>query len=41
MKVLSLDHKGIMEEAGKHDRLEYEYMDKDEDKEKGDKGSEE
>ncbi len=29
IKVLTLDHKGIMQEATKHDRLEYEEDDED------------
>jgi len=34
VKVLSLGHKGIMEEASKCDRLEYKDEDKDKDKDK-------
>ncbi len=37
IKVSTLDHKGIMEEATKHDRLEY----KEEDEDKRDEDSEE
>jgi hypothetical protein len=38
---LSLDHKVIVEEASKHDRLEYKDKDEDEDKNEGKDGSEE
>ncbi len=41
VKVSSVDHEAIMEEASKHDRLEYEDEDEDKDENKGEDGSEE
>ncbi len=40
VRVLTLDHKAIMEEATKHDRLEYEEDDEDESNEDGGKSKE-
>jgi hypothetical protein len=41
VKVLSLDHEVIVEEASKHDRLEYKDKDEDKGKNEGKDGSEE